>query len=322
MKVCLKKKLVVCFFLFLLVSFSTFQAASIAKVAPLSNAVLKLLDGIPFALDGATIWDMMRIRHYIKIVQFGKLDPETNSYEGKYLFNGKRCTLHDLARYERSTDAEFKAKKYELESRYMDADSYQCYQEERAKVITQLESHFEQERLERQLVVERTLDDEQLVLEQLAMEESLHEYYFNEITEQDEMLKRSYIQDVENYEVAYTKLKKEQQAYREDLAPLYLMAKEDVLKILTPFSKKMAGAKKFLFKLVEEFCQKRSRPKSFLLLWSTIADGQEFVIFNKTMTSCIILDEFSTDLTHFLKDVIDSCPKGWQQFLELSKPKK
>lgn len=56
--------------------------------------------------------------------------------------------------------------------------------------------------------------------------------------------------------------------------------------------------------------------------WTMIADGQEFVIFNKTMTSCKILDEFCYDLTGFLKDVIESCPKGWQQFLELSQPKK
>lgn len=317
----IRKHYIMCSVLFYFSS-AIIVGAVIVGVPPLSNAVLKLLDGIPFALDGATIWDMMRIRHGIKKVQFGMLNPETKTYEGKYVFQGRRYTLHSLAEYERATDAAYYTKKYALECHYIDKNAYEQYQEELAEVLEALEKKFEDECLERQEVVERTVEDEHVVREQISMEEALYVQYQDEITEQEETLKRSYIQDIDGYEAAYTKLKKEHDAYRDDLAPVFMVAKEDVLKILQPFSKKMMGAKKFLFKLVEEFCQKRNRPKSFLLHWSTIADGQEFVIFNKTMTSCKILDEFSTDLTNFLKDVIDSCPRGWQQFLELSKPKK
>ncbi len=320
MKVCSRKKGLA--YLVLYFSSAVIFAAVILGPPPLTNAVLKLLDGIPFALDGATIWDMMRIRHGIKKVQFGMLNPEKNIYEGKYVFQGKRYTLHTLAEYERMNDAAYYAKKYELECRYIDKMAYEQYQEELAEALAVLEKKFEEECCERQEVVERTLEDEHVVREQISMEEALYESYQNAVVEQEEMLKRAYIQDIEGYEEAYTSLQKEHAIYREDLAPVFIIVKEDVLKILQPFSKKMTGAKKFLFKLVEEFCQKRNRPKSFLLQWSTIADGQEFVIFNKTMTSCKVLDEFSTDLTHFLKDVIDSCPRGWQQFLELSKPKK
>lgn len=309
------RKGIVCCFLVLMVSLSGL------KSAPLENAVLKLLDGIPFALDGATIWDMMRIRHGIKKIQYGMLNPATNNYEGKYAFQGQRYTLHSLAEYERDTDKEYYAKKYELELSHMDKDTYKQYQDELSEMLIAMEEKFIQENMEQKEVVERTLDED-IVHEQISMEEALYEQYCNEIIEQEELLKRSYIKEFDSYEAEYKKLKQKYVAYREDLSNVFMQIKEDYLKILAPFSKKMSGAKKFLYKLVEEFCHKRNRPKSFLLSWSTVAEGQEFVIFNKTMTSCKILDEFSTDLTSFLKDVIDSCPKGWQQFLELSKPKK
>ena len=165
---------------------------------PLTNGILKLIDGVPFAMDGYMIWNMTHIRYGIKRIQFGVINKETQKLDGLYLFNNEQHTLHSLAK---------------------------------------------------------------------------------------------------------------------------LRVKADVLKILLPFKDKIRGAKKFLYKLVQEFCQKRGRGRSFLLQWASVEPGTEFAAFDKTMQNFKNLDDFCSDLTQFLKDVIDSCPKGWQQFLELSKPK-
>lgn len=181
---------------------------------PLTNGILKLIDGVPFAVDGYMIWNMMRIRYGIKRVQFGVIDKETQKLDGLYSFDNKRHTLHSLSKLEISCD-------------------------------------------------ENTA--------------------FNEC---------------------------------------FILVKADVLEILLPFKDQIRGAKKFLYKLVQEFCQKRRRGRSFLLQWASVEPGTEFAAFDKTMQNFKDLDDFCGDLTQFLKDVIDSCPKGWQQFLELSKPKK
>lgn len=296
---------------------------ALSNATPLNNPILKLLDGIPFALDGATIWDMMRIRLNIKKIQFGVLNQETQHYQGKYFFKGAWCTLHDLAEYEIKMDMEFQARSSELDMRFMNEHEYQQFQQELLEILEKLEQQYEQEYTQQQEVIERTLEEEtQSLHEQLTSEEVLYERYRLEALEREEYIKRAYVHDYEQYQEEAQVLKAEQELYRKELEPIFIMAKEDVLKVLTPFSKKISGAKKFLYKLVEEFSQKRHKPKSFLLNWSTIPDGHEFVIFNKTMVNCKILDEFATDLTLFLKDVIESCPKGWQQFLELSKPKR
>lgn len=295
---------------------------SLIMAPPLTNAVLKLLDGVPFALDGATIWDMMRIRYGIKKIQVGIFNSETKEFEGTYLFQGKLCSLHALAVHERTVDSTYNTKKIELESLYIGESDYALYCDELKEAQKELEKKYHEDHLELQQVVERTLEDEHVVHEQLLMQETFNNDLQYALCEQEELIKSNYIQDLDAYKQAMSVLKKEQDAYQQELAPVFIKVKEDVLKVLAPFSKKIKGAKKFLYKLVEEFCQKRQKPQSFLLNWATIADGQEFVIFNKTMTNCNMLDSFSTDLTMFLKDVIDSCPKGWQQFLELSKPKK
>jgi hypothetical protein len=289
---------------------------------PLTNPILKFLDGIKFAIDGTTIWEMMIIRHGIKKIQYGVLDKETGSYGGMYLFQGIYHSLHSLAELARALEEERAQQKSQLEQQFIDAQARVACLEELTTMTTTLEEKFLQDCDEQLCVIERTLEqDESIVDEQILMQESLYRSYQHEIQHQEELIIQKYITNQEAYHDAYMRVQQEYEDTEKDLARVFTRVKHDVLNVLAPFRKKMALAKKFLHQLVYEFCRKHKLSSSFLLHWTTIADGHEFVIFNRTMTDCKILDAFCCDLTSFLKDVIESCPKGWQQFLELSKTK-
>jgi hypothetical protein len=62
--------------------------------------------------------------------------------------------------------------------------------------------------------------------------------------------------------------------------------------------------------LIEESRSYRGCPDSLLVLWTTSADGQEEDLFKKTITSYRILGELCTELLHFTRDLLDSCPKA------------
>ncbi len=290
---------------------------------PLTNPILKFLDGITFAIDGTTIWEMMVIRHGVKKILYGVLNKETGSYEGVYLFQDGYHSLHSLAEFERTLEEKRAYQKNQLDQQFIDAQAHAACLEELSTMTTTLEEKFLQDCEEQLCVIERTLEqDESIVREQILLQESLYRSYQHEIEHQEELIIEKYITNKEAYHDASMRVQQEYEVIENELAEIFTQIKQDVLNVLAPFRKKMELAKKFLQKLVDEFCRNHKRGSSFLIHWTMIADGQEFVIFNRTMTGCNILNAFCYDLTSFLKDIIESCPKGWQQFLELSHQKK
>lgn len=93
-----------------------------------------------------------------------------------------------------------------------------------------------------------------------------------------------------------------------------------IAKIL-PFNEHASGVKEIMLSLVQEFCAKRNKEDSSLLLWTLCEEGHEEEMFRKDITSFKILDTFVNDITMFIKDIVYSCPKARADFLKLVKQK-
>ncbi len=106
-----------------------------------------------------------------------------------------------------------------------------------------------------------------------------------------------------------------------DLNVLLLDVIEDFIKIAQPFMDQARGAKPVTLQFMEEWAEKHNKKDSTLLNWAKEKEGQEFDILRQDTTSFIKLEQFCIDLVSFLSDLIQSCPRGWQQFLELQKKK-
>lgn len=224
------------------------------EAPPLTNPVLKLLDGIKFALDGTTIWEMMVIRHGIKKIQYGVLDKETGSYDGKYLFGETLHSLHALAELERGLEKEHEQKKNQLEHQFIDAEAHITCLEELTTMTTNLEEKFQQDCQEQLHVIERTLEqDESVVREQILLQELLYREYQHEIRCQEEHIIQKYITNKEAYHDEYVRIQQEYEMIEKEIANVFTGIKQDVLNVLAPFRKKWYWQKNSYSNLFKSF---------------------------------------------------------------------
>lgn len=93
------------------------------------------------------------------------------------------------------------------------------------------------------------------------------------------------------------------------------IAKNDFATKITPWINYGKNTRAINLYLIGEFCKKTNRPKSYLLQWASIPEGEEIPSFHKNITSAQVLDEFLTDLEAFFESFIKSCPKATQQFM-------
>jgi hypothetical protein len=77
-----------------------------AKICKLESPALKLLDGVPFALDGPCMKDMLCIRREVRKIQFGEKDPTTNTLRGHYQLGDHHISIHQLARIEHEIETD------------------------------------------------------------------------------------------------------------------------------------------------------------------------------------------------------------------------
>jgi hypothetical protein len=105
----------------------------------------------------------------------------------------------------------------------------------------------------------------------------------------------------------------------DELTPLLVQAKHDFIEATQAFAKNIKTAKKLVLSLMTEFCERRNRPNSLILSWAKTNGGNEEHVFNQVITSFKVYDVFLDDLTLFLKDLINSCPKARQQYQEWQK---
>lgn len=106
---------------------------------------------------------------------------------------------------------------------------------------------------------------------------------------------------------------------RQKLRELLPAVKEDFMKVALPFVEQARGVKAITLRFLEEWALKHNRQNSYLLHWSKEEDGKEVEAFYHNVTNFTQLEEFCLDLISFTSDLIQSCPRGWQQFLELQK---
>jgi hypothetical protein len=81
-----------------------------------------------------------------------------------------------------------------------------------------------------------------------------------------------------------------------------------------PFIDTLRSAKPVLLELIKEFCAKRNRHDSILLILAEGTTGHERTLFKHEITSYNKLCDFCIDLIHFFKDLLHSCPKACEEY--------
>lgn len=98
-------------------------------------------------------------------------------------------------------------------------------------------------------------------------------------------------------------------------------AKEDFLTMTAPFM----GCMRFkepLLGLIQESCNLRHNKNCFLLKWGEEPTGQEGILLRKDLVTFKDFEKFCVDLTDYLGDMAESCPKAKKMFIEILKKKK
>jgi hypothetical protein len=90
--------------------------------------------------------------------------------------------------------------------------------------------------------------------------------------------------------------------------------KEDFNDIITHFMQQLI-VKNVICNAVKEWCEKSHRPKSMLKRWAK-SSREEFKDVYLGIKTARSLNEFLTDLEDFFVEVIASCPRAWEEFLE------
>lgn len=101
-----------------------------------------------------------------------------------------------------------------------------------------------------------------------------------------------------------------------EIAVLLKKSKHDFIEITKDFVDGIDTAKKLIIELMNEFCDKRNKPKSRIMSWANATHGNEEEIFDTTIKTFEDFDIFMEDLILFLKDLINSCPKARVQYSE------
>jgi hypothetical protein len=98
-------------------------------------------------------------------------------------------------------------------------------------------------------------------------------------------------------------------------------AKEDFLTLTAPYM----GCMKFkdvLLGLIQESCNLRNNRNCFLLNWGKESAGHEGVLLRRDLITFKDFEKFCIDLTDYLGDMAESCPKAKAMFIEILKKKK
>ncbi len=100
------------------------------------------------------------------------------------------------------------------------------------------------------------------------------------------------------------------------------IVKKDFIDVSIPSLDQAQGSKEIVVELIEYWTKINNRSDSFMLEWGREEEGQEIAIFQERVQSFTMFDQFCTDLTLFNEDLIESCPRGFRQFLDLLHNKK
>ncbi len=111
-------------------------------------------------------------------------------------------------------------------------------------------------------------------------------------------------------------------AMKNELNDLFLVARKAFITIATPFIEQARGTKSVTLGFIREWGEKHHRESSGLFDWAKEKDGHEFETFKREIKTFQQLYVFCQDLVSFLSDLIQSCPRAWEQYMELRETKK
>jgi|AntAceMinimDraft_17_1070374.scaffolds.fasta_scaffold02280_6 hypothetical protein len=94
-------------------------------------------------------------------------------------------------------------------------------------------------------------------------------------------------------------------------------AKEEFCEMNRKFISQIQRFKPLIIQIMQESCQKRNVPHSFMLRWTNTQAGQEEESFKAKMPSISEINKFFNELVNFFSDIIGSCPKGVTQYRDL-----
>lgn len=277
----------------------------------LKNPIIHLLDGVPFAFDGDTIYDMIIVNAKIFKLQYGTKNKETGQFEGMYTFNGEKHSLHSLAELELSYDHDLAQKIEQLEKKYVNFSSFeQEWKTKEKEVIKEYDDELEKEIHPK----DRNVSHETARKLERINRRELDE----ELNKEKGLLKKKHMSDVKAYEQEYAVAKKEYDQRQAALQPIFLTIREDFGNLMKPFMSLAKGSKHFMLELIYEWSTlKQGRKDSPLLRWDETDEGAEESSFYRDMVRVHYLDAFCTDQRSMIKTIVHSCPKGYKQFQEL-----
>lgn len=93
--------------------------------------------------------------------------------------------------------------------------------------------------------------------------------------------------------------------------------KEDFITTNEPYLEQIQTIKSIALKFMMEWALNHNREDCYMLSWAKEKNGHEFEALRKNITSFEKHYLFCNDLVSFLSDFATSCPRAWQQFIEL-----
>lgn len=107
-----------------------------------------------------------------------------------------------------------------------------------------------------------------------------------------------------------------------ELHKILVGIKEDFKRITKSYVEGARGFKDQMLILINESCELRGKDSCFLLKWGEAEEGRETEAFDKDIMTFEAMVTFFTDLMNFLEDMVNSCDKGREQFMEMVRSRK
>jgi|SRR5579859_4986189 len=117
------------------------------------------------------------------------------------------------------------------------------------------------------------------------------------------------------YQQTLAALEQEYTAEQATLQKVLALIRTDFLGKTEGFMKQIRLLKQIVCELLDEWCDRRERQDSFLREWGRM-ESNEKEEFNSHINSFAKLHLFLLDLKSFLVDLIHSCPRAWQEFID------
>lgn len=278
----------------------------------LTSKVLKFIDGIPHAMDGHTILDMKIISSKIRNVIYGHLDPHTQKRVGLFEFQGKKASLHMLARIEERIQTTYKSARYELEQKHIeDTTRFNSQWQAREKALIE-QCDDQLHKLEEEMMKKHKTSDGREVAIKQAKRNILRKHE-QTLLKELEALKRAHITDFELFTLELEELDQKRTQQMSLLSPALAEAKKAFSDITFPFMEQARGSKEFMVPLIEEWAELAGHKDSALLRWSEGSDS-EVNMFEQEITTCELLNNMCCNLLDFLTSLIASCPHAVEQY--------